>query len=287
MTRSAFLAKCIPGPARIALGAAAVLIAAPGAAQAEWVDRTVSGHRLRYQTGPDLDESGPTLTFGNTIKLRDPFVVVEKVHRIGDATVVVGASGPGGNACNPTPFIMAVRPGEEPELYRPQDVCKATTIVYERNAIIITEYGVAGDRLRTWTWTAEGGLERREAVKAASSGKGWKSIAARKVTHPSEILEHAEFSAELKRMLGKDFVLYREQLVDLGSARYEGDFLFGSACVKLDCEATGAFIGLDLKTRGIYAAFKPVDRGIVESPAPAQWPAPLRGPLREWAAAWR
>lgn len=258
-----------------------------GSVRAASVEIELFGHRLKYQVGPDRDSTGPTLTFGKTIKLDDPFVTVEKIDKIGNALVIVGASGPGGNACNPMPFIISVRPGQNPEIYQPQEICNATTTEIDRNGITISESGTVGDSLRTWTWTPEDGLTSSTSVKASDPRTGWKTVLDRKIAHPSEILESAEIAGVLTRLVGRDYPAFREQLGGLGSARYQGDFLIGSACVKLDCEQTGAFTGLDLQTRAVYAAFKPYEGRIAVYPLLAQWPEPLRAGLREWAKAWR
>lgn len=256
-------------------------------AVADALDIEIFGHRLKYN--PDFTNKNfeKELTFGERLKVVGALIQLEKIDRIKDTYYIVGSAGPGGNTCDSAPFIVSVSPGEEPKLFGPIDVCNATSITYDEAGLTITENGVAGDTVRTWRWTPDGGLNRSEAVKAASFAKGWNTIWERKIDHPAGLLESQEIAGALDQLLGPDAEAFRKQMSGVGSARFIGDYLVGSACIKYGCDETGQFAGLDLQTKTVFAAFKPRGKRIVVHPEVKRWPATLRRELADWAKSWK
>lgn len=268
------------------VGLASSVLASPPS-NADPLDIEIFGHRLKYNPDYTNKDYEKEMTFGERLKVVGSLIQLEKIDRIRETYFILGTAGPGGNMCDSAPFIFAVSPGEDPKLFGPIDVCNATTIAYDQSGITITENGVVGDKVRTWRWTPDGGLNRTEAVKAASFSKGWNTIWERKIDHPADLLESQEIAGALDGLMGADAPEYRKQMGGLGSARYIGDFFAGSACIKFECDETGQFTGLDLQTKTAFAAFKPRGKRIVVRPEVKQWPAQLRRELADWAKRWR
>ncbi|MHC2020385.1 hypothetical protein [Methylobacterium sp. CM6247] len=167
------------------------------------------------------------------------------------------------------------------------DVCNETTTNFLADSVTFVEKAFVGEKVRTWTWSPKTGLTRTEVVKAADTSKGWGTLWDRKLGHPSELYESVELTQAIEANIGLNSKSFREQMSGIGSATFDGDVLTAHACVKYECDQTGAFLALDLPAKKTYSAFKPRGKRIVVQPAVKEWPESARRELADWAKAYK
>lgn len=171
---------------------------------------------------------------------------------LGDLTLVTGAAGAGGNACNAAPFVLALPESGAPEFWGPVDSCAYFTPTLADGRLVFAAEPMPGAAGETWLWTREGGFVPGPAVGFVAEG-GWDGLDRLAGAHPVEALGLAPVMQALQQGLGADYPAFIERIGGLGSGDLTAEGYLGSACVKLTCEADWAILYLHRETQQVFA----------------------------------
>lgn len=229
-----------------------------------------------------------TLSVDGRVLLRQDYIDLRETAIVDGVGVVIGYAGPGGNACDASPFVLSFPKGSAPRLDGPVDACGAKAVVKDGSVTVETT-ALVGKPGKSWKWDARKGFVRMAAVrKAVSAESGWDKLRSREVMHPYSFLDYRDTSAQLSALLGRDMEAVRPILMGPGSGAVDGMAYRGTSCENHNCNATGLMIYADIPTRRIYVAwFSDARPSIVVSPAVGQWPSEARQRLKAWSGSVR
>jgi hypothetical protein len=262
-------------------GLALVLVSAlPGAGQDAL---SVDGRQIMVTSDADgmalLTVNGATLLQDGVIYLDPGSSTVEGV------TVVTGVAGPGGNACNPAPFVLALPEGGAPELWGPIDSCAYFQPQVEAGRLVFAADPLPGAAGETWVWTRDGGFVPGPAVGFVATS-GWEALDSLSGAHPVDALALVPVLDTLQAGLGADFPVYARLIGGIGAGNLTDEGYLGSACDKPTCETDWAMLYLHRETQGVFAMWQ-----VYGDTAPRVWPAdralwpPEALALLEWETA--
>lgn len=213
---------------------------------------TVAGHDITVsENGAGMSAlrvDGAAMHENGVIYL-DPWPVT-----LGDVTVVTGAAGAGGNACNAAPFVLALPEGGAPEFWGPVDSCAYFIPRVEGDQVIFASEPMPGAAGETWVWTRDSGFVPGPAVGFVPSAP-WEAMDNLAGAHPADALRIAPVIEELQAGLGAEYPAFLERISGLGSGDLTAEGYLGSACIKLTCEADWAILYLHRETQRVFAVW--------------------------------
>jgi hypothetical protein len=260
--------------------ALALMAAQPGAGQ-----QALSVDGSQVVVTADADGMARLTVNGATL-LQDGVIYLDPEPRsVGEVTVVTGVAGPGGNACNPAPFVLALPDGGAPELWGPVDSCAYFTPEVQEGRLVFASDPMPGAAGESWVWTRDGGFVPGPAVGFVAKGD-WGAFDSLAGAHPVDALALVPVLETLQAGLGAEFPVYARLIGGLGAGNLTSEGYLGSACDKPTCETDWAMLYLHRETQGVFAMWQtfgdtaphiwPTDRSL--------WPPePLA--LLEWEAA--
>src|SRR3546814_4983124 len=86
-----------------------------------------------------------TLIVAGKTMLSHERVDIDRIDRFADTNYLLGSTGPGGNFCDPAPFIVSFPTDGPPKLFGPLETCRPVSSKHEADRIVFTE----GDRKST------------------------------------------------------------------------------------------------------------------------------------------
>lgn len=211
---------------------------------------SVAGRQIEVRTSDDgesvLYVDGTKFHVNGVIYLDPEPLQVEGV------TVVTGAAGAGGNACNAAPIVIALPEGGPAEFWGPVDSCSYLVPGIDNGRLVFAAEAVPGQAGESWSWNAEYGFAPGPAIGFAAT-EGWEALEGLAGAHPAEALAIAPVLEALQAGLGDQYPVFAERISELGSGDLvEGGYL-GRACVKFTCDEDWAVLYLDRATRGVFA----------------------------------
>lgn len=194
-------------------------------------------------------------------------------------TVVTGAAGAGGNACNAAPIVIALPEGGAPEFWGPVDSCAYLVPQLEDGRLRFVAEAVPGTPGESWTWEAEKGFAPGPAQGFVAE-KGWEALDGLSGAHPVDAMAIAPVLEALQAGLGADYPVFAERISELGSGDLTADGYLGRTCLKFTCDADWAVLYLDRKTKGVFAIWH-----VGGEVTPHMWPEdPHHWPVEAMAA---
>lgn len=175
--------------------------------------------------------------------------------RIEGATLVTGAAGVGGNACNAAPFVLVLPETGAPEFWGPVESCAYLVPKAEAGRLVFASDPLPGTPGESWIWTRTAGFAPGPAVGFTASA-GWEGLAELTGEHPASALAIAPVLEALEQGLGADCPAFAERISGLGSGDLTGEGYLGRACLKFTCEADWAMLYLHSASEGIFAAWQ-------------------------------
>lgn len=241
-----------------------LILAGPEAALGDQT-LTVNGHDIMI-TGDGFEDT--TLSVDGTVVHQDAQIFLDpEPQDLGGLTVVTGAAGAGGNACNAVPFVIALPEGAAAEFDGPIDSCAYLLPSVEAETLVFKSDPLPGTPGETWVWTPGKGFAPGAAVDFAASA-GWEAFDSLAGAHPSDALALAPVLEALKAGLGPQYPVFAERISDLGSGDLTAEGYLGRACLKASCEADWALLYLARASRQVFAAWASTGET-----APHLWPA--------------
>jgi hypothetical protein len=266
---------------KLAGGIALALWAGAGLAEGQM---SVAGRQIEVvriedgMNGAGLVVDGAMLLTEGVIYL-DPQPLV-----VGGVTVVTGAAGAGGNACNAAPFVLALPEGGAPELSGPVDSCAYLQPQIDAEELVFASEATPDTPGETWVWTRAAGLAPGAAQGFVASAD-WEALDGLSGAHPADAMAIAPVLDALQAGLGPDYPVFAERISDLGSGDLTPEGYLGQACLKFTCETDFAVLYIHKATRQVYAIWHvygeienriwPTDTGL--------WPPEAMAKLREVA----
>ncbi len=260
------------GLALIALG--------PGLAVADET-LTVAGHEIVI-SGEVMEAQ--TLTVDGVVVQENGLIFLDPdLQDLGGLTVVTGAAGAGGNACNAAPFVIALPEGAAAEFDGPIDSCAYLLPVVEAETLVFKSDPLPGYPGEIWIWTPGKSFAPGAAVSFTAS-KGWEDFDSLAEAHPADALAIAPVLEALEAGLGADYPAFAERISDLGSGDLTTEGYLGQACLKATCDADWALLYLARDSQQVFAAWQstgetephlwPADRALWRVEALAALPVP-------------
>lgn len=248
---------------KLTSGLGAVALLCGTAAMAE--DLTVAGHRIGVT---EDGMGGAALVVDGAVMHENGVIYLDAAPQVLDGvTVLTGAAGAGGNACNAAPFVLALPEGAAPEFWGPVESCAYFTPAVDGGRLVFTSDAVPGAAGESWVWTRDGGFAPGPA-KGFAATKGWEDFDSLAGAHPVEALAIAPVFEALQAGLGADYPAFAERISELGSGDLTAEGYQGRACLKFSCEADWAVLYLHKASQGVYAIWHV--EGEIE---PHVWPA--------------
>jgi hypothetical protein len=137
-----------------------------------------------------------------------------------------------------------------------------------------------------WTWTLNGFGPPETLKFAAVGGRGWNDLRSRSIQHPNELLQHAEFSEALMKLLGSQYPTLTRISDGPGSVQYDNNILIGNACQSHCCGDTSVLIAIDIASQRFAIALKDGSSPLRVSPKDSDWLNGAKSYLRAWRARW-
>lgn len=226
---------------------------------------TVAGHEIVIS---DDGKGAATLAVDGTVLHENGVIYLDPGQQdLGGLTVVTGAAGSGGNACNAAPFVLALPEGEAAQFYGPVDSCAYLLPSVEAETLVFKSDPLPGYPGEVWVWTPGKGFAAGAAVGFVGS-EGWEAFDSLAGAHPAEALKITPVLEALKAGLGPDYPLFAERISDLGSGDLTAGGYLGQACIKFTCDEDWALLYLDRASQGVFAAW-----AVAGTAEPKLWPA--------------
>lgn len=213
---------------------------------------------------------------------------IDEVAVVSGTPVLIGSSGPGGNSCEATPFIISFPEGKAPRFDGPVDTCWLVTQKLASDRIMFSTPAMPDVEGQNWTWTAADGLRSDGKVKfAPTAAKGWGDLRDRSLRHPMDLFDYGAVTTRAEELVGDRRKEVLATMNGPGSGRYEGDWFIGDACQSHNCpgpgSGSGSIVVVDIQGRRLFLAWKPNEKKIEVRPAIGEWPTEARRPLATWA----
>lgn len=269
-----------------ALVTSVLLVLVPHIAVASPTELTLFGHKVqilsKVQYGPEI------LTVDKKQLVTDQYVKLREIGSFGNTAFAIGTTSPGGNACEGSLFILSFPAGEPTRIDGPLDTCDSLGYRVERDRIVVESQPSPSRDGSRWIWTTNG-FGSAETIKfTPTRGTGWNALRSRSVQHPSDLLQHSEFSVQLSKLLGQPrYSALPRILTGPGDVHYENNVLVAEACQAHSCDDTSALIAIDIASQGIAIALKDGSSPSFVAPRDTDWPDAAKSYLRRWRAKWR
>lgn len=231
----------------------AAALAFAGAAGAQNGIMTVAGHSVEVNDGTQGDKM--LLVDGQLMHLNGVIYLDDAVKLVGGISVVTGSAGPGGNACNAAPFVLALPEGVAPEFFGPIDSCAYLPVVdVQSQAIVFASEPSPSEPGEVWVWNRLTGMTEAlpEAFVPVESA-GWDTLGDLAGAHPAEALALSPVYEALVAGLGPDYDAFAARISGLGSGDLTEAGYLGEACEKFTCEADFAVLYLHAPTERVFA----------------------------------
>ncbi|MGL4235499.1 hypothetical protein [Tabrizicola sp.] len=181
---------------------------------------------------------------------------------VAGVTVLTGAAGAGGNACNAAPFVLALPESGAPKFWGPIDSCTYLVPDAQNSRVLFvseSSSNVSG-RIRpdeVWMWTPSDGFTTPlgSADVGSTAAPGWEGLEGLAGAHPVEALKITPLMEALQAGFGEDYARFAERISDLGSGDLTEKGYLGQACLKFTCEEDWAFLYIDRATQTVFAAW--------------------------------
>ena len=244
----------------------------------------VFGHDLEISSKVKGD--GEVLTIDKKQLLKDQYIAIREIGSFGSTGFVIGDTGPGGNACNGSLFVLSFTANEPTRIDGPLATCGPVQYKIEKERIIVETHATPNLDGARWTWTANG-FGPPEILKFVPvGGTGWNELRSRSIQHPSELLQHAEFSEKITKLLGLQYPTFTRVVDGPGSVRYESNVMIGTACQSHSCDDTSLLIAVDIASQKVAIALKDGNKLPIVLPRDANWPDAAKADLRRWRTRW-
>ena len=255
----------------------------PRMASAEDMEITVFGHKLvvyaaEHEVNSILKVDGKEL-------VRQPIVAIKEIGSFANTGFVIGITGPEGNNCDGSVFILSFVEGAPPRIDGPLDVCSVLSWKVDRDRIVVEDPAFPKRDGSRWTWTVNGFGPPEKLKFAGPGGKGWSALQNKSIGHPGNLLRYKDFTTRLSELLGQArYKSLNEALAGPGSAQYDGDVFVGDACQAHACPFAAAIIAIDISSQKVAVALKYGDNPLFVAPPEADWPDAAKSHFREWRA---
>jgi len=225
----------------------------PSAALAEPL--LVDGHIVDVA---DDGEGGQSLLVDGQPVFQDGVIYLDgEPQAVAGQTVLTGTAGPGGNACNPAPFVLSWQHGKA-VLDGPVESCE---YLEDRTAgatgLSFASRPTAAAPGERWDWMPGAGFTKGEEVTfVPDPAKGWDDLSGLAEAHPVDVWGYAPIRDQMLELLGESETdSFLQAIGGLGSGGLAGPGYVGQACDKFDCQATKGLLVLDAETRQPYLAW--------------------------------
>lgn len=247
---------------------------------------TLFGHRVEIFSKAQYDPE--ILTVDKKQLVTDQYLNLKEIGSFGGTAFAIGTTSPGGNACEGSLFVLSFSTGEPTRIDGPLDTCDLLEYRVERDRIVIESKPSPSRDGSRWVWTTNG-FGSAETIKfSPTSGTGWNALRSRSVQHPSELLRHSEFSAQLTKLVGQSrYSSLPRILSGPGQVQYENNVLVAEACQARSCDDTSVLIAIDIASQKSVIALKDGTNPPFVAPRDTDWPDAAKTYLRRWRAKWR
>lgn len=265
-------------------GATVLSIADAGVSHAGDVERFF-GHSVWISK--DAHTLGETLRLDDRAVLTDDVISLQETTLVDGTPVLIGVAGPGGNICDPAPFVISFPANAAPRVDGPVETCNFAQIEIGKRQIDFSALNYTRDGTRHWAWTVADGLtELVPEADEPDDSKGWQALRERSIGHPGEVFDYGPIADQIAALLAADLSAYRRVLSGTGSGEFKGDDYIGTTCEPHLCGIVEALVFLSAKDQRVFAAWKPNGKKIEVRPRVGEWPEKARLELKSWAAQW-
>ncbi|WP_112309684.1 hypothetical protein [Pseudogemmobacter bohemicus] len=254
-------------PLRAALFATSLLTPGLVFAEGERPETVMLGE---YEIGTrDNADFGADLTANGEVLLSSGLIFLDGTVEVAGQTVVTGLAGPGGNACDGTPFVVSLKDGK-PVADGPVDSCRWFEMTLQPDALIFHTDAFPGTPAEIWTWTPVSGLTEASPEEfTPKAGQGWEDFGSLAGAHPVDALGFAPVYQEMRAGMNPgDWDGLTAILSGLGSGDLVEKGYRGSACTKFVCEQEWAVLWIDQASQKAFAMWK-----AEADEMPKTWPA--------------
>src|SRR3546814_320349 len=154
------------------LGVLLLEVLAPQPARAS-TSITIFGSDIEVLETSDIEY---VLRIDGETKIAEERISLDQIDRLAGVDFLIGFAGPGGNACEPAPFIVSFHADGPPKLFGPLETCRPVSIDPEGDVLRLIEVGVPGERVKSWTWSPQGSLSEARYVFPMKKCMGWASL---------------------------------------------------------------------------------------------------------------
>jgi hypothetical protein len=263
---------------------AALLLAGIAHAAADEVQQTVDlgGKKLELVTTAD---SRTQAKIDGRVVEEDAFIEVGSSFNQDGAGAVVLLVSDGGNGCPGNYVVVSVDKDGKVADTDPFGTCSDTAETKAENGVITVRFAPTGGRDGTiYRWSFAKGLEEpiTEPFKPRP-GTNWANAGDLIGKYPWEALDNADVYAAFQDLLGADFQTFTDYFGKGDQMGATADGIVVGECFDDSSEdSTELLIGIDPKTRKVYAAMQDGNEAPRFYPAKEQWPQSLQDLLKQW-----
>jgi hypothetical protein len=145
--------------------------------------------------------------------LKDQYLDIKEVGVFGNIGFAIGSNSSGGNACDASLFILSFPTNEPTRIDGPLAACAVQYKIEKAGIVVETRATPNMDGTR-WIWTLNGFGPPETLKFVAVGGTGWNALRSRSIQHPNELLEHAELSEGLMKLLGSQYPTFTRIQMD-------------------------------------------------------------------------
>lgn len=220
--------------------------------------------------------------------LKDEIVSINDIRLVSGTPVIVGESSPGGNACDASPFIVALTSAAKQRLDGPIDNCNSVQMQASADQLTFSTRPLPTEAGENWVWQPDIGFKKAGSTAfQPSQTKGWAQLQQSGINHPGDIFSFSEIATQIDSMLGPAKASYTNILMGTGSGKLDKDYFIGTSCTRHSCGEEEALLVASIANRKVFLAWKPSGEKIQVRPPVTEWPAKAKTELRDWAAKWK
>jgi hypothetical protein len=265
-------------------GLAVLLLAGIAPAAADQVQQTVELGGKTLELVTTADGRTQAKIDGDVVE-EDAFIEIESSFDQGGAGAAVLLVSDGGNGCPGTYVVVSVDKEGEVADTDPFGTCSDTAETRAENGVLTVRFAPTGGRDGTvYHWSFATGLEEpiTEPFKP-KPGTGWDNADELIGKYPWEALDNADVYAAFRSLLGTDFQTFTDYFGKGDQMGATADGIVVGECFDDSSEdSTELLIGIDPKTRKVYAAMQDGNEAPLFYPAKEQWPQSLQDLLKQW-----
>jgi hypothetical protein len=253
-------------------------------ARADHVQQTVDIGNKKLELVTTADGRTKAKIDDQTVE-EDAFIQVGASFSDGDAGAVVLLVSDGGNGCPGNYVVVSVDADGKVTTTDPFGTCADTAETSAANGVITIRFVPTGGQDGiTYRWSFQKGLEDpiTEPFKP-KAGTSWETANDLIGKYPWEALDNADVYAAYRALLGADFQTFTDYFGTGDQMGVTEDGIIVGECFDDSAEdSTELLIGIDPKTRKVYAAMQDGNETPRLYPPQDQWPASLQAKLKQW-----